>query len=415
MHRALKQHISLKALEALVTIAASFLQLSYIARAYPPELVANYQLTLAWLFFVAALSCAGGISMISARDLSVCPDTERVVVFSTGFLLQIIVAALLGIGCVLLAWELPKFREIALPLSIGTVGLLGAVTLQLSQALLVSKDRIATVVSAALFAHVMATTLIVLAATFRLPLPVLIGAWATYQVINGVMLFFQANAWECIAIRTVTLRAIMDLAKEVFPVLVMIIATHLYVRIDVIMLDYFTDKETVAHYGAAYLFLDQLMILSNFMMGALFPNFARSCQELSTEYQRLYRGIVVLFAKYLLPLAGVIALSSHFLLATFFGNDYATAWPSLSVLMLAAAFAWLNGPSGTIFISLKKQHLYMWATLLSLGVNVLGNLILIPIWGGVGAAIATVLTELAICTYCLWWIRRETGYIPLTI
>jgi O-antigen/teichoic acid export membrane protein len=80
--------------------------------------------------------------------------------------------------------------------------------------------------------------------------------------------------------------------------------------------------------------------------------------------------------------------------------------------MLAAVFAWLNGPSGTIFISLRKQHIYMWATLLSLLVNVLGNLVFIPVMGAVGAAVSTVLTEATICSFCLWWIHRETGYLP---
>jgi hypothetical protein len=30
----------------------------------------------------------------------------------------------------------------------------------------------------------------------------------------------------------------------------------------------------------------------------------------------------------------------------------------------------------------------------------------------VGAAISTVLTELAICSFCLYWNYRETGYLP---
>jgi O-antigen/teichoic acid export membrane protein len=178
------------------------------------------------------------------------------------------------------------------------------------------------------------------------------------------------------------------------------------------MLGYFTDSEVVAQYSAGYLFLDQLMILSNFMMSALFPNFARSCSAHGKEYQALYRGILILFLKYLAPIALLIAIFSRFLLSIVYGSEYAEAWGSLSVLMLAAIFAWLNGPSGTIFISLRKQHIYMWATLLSLVVNLGGNLILIPSVGAIGAAISTVLTEAAICGFCLWWIYRETKYLP---
>lgn len=80
--------------------------------------------------------------------------------------------------------------------------------------------------------------------------------------------------------------------------------------------------------------------------------------------------------------------------------------------MLAAVFAWENGPSGTIFLSLKKQYVYMWATLFSLAVNIVGNMILIPLVRPIGAATSTVLTKFAICVFILHWIKRETGYLP---
>jgi O-antigen/teichoic acid export membrane protein len=112
------------------------------------------------------------------------------------------------------------------------------------------------------------------------------------------------------------------------------------------------------------------------------------------------------------PIALVIALFSRPLLDVIYGSEYSAGWPSLSILMVAAVLAWINGPSGTIFIALKKQHIYMWATLLSVLVNIVGNVLLIPLMGAIGAAISTVLTEGALCAFCLWWIYRETSYLP---
>jgi O-antigen/teichoic acid export membrane protein len=200
--------------------------------------------------------------------------------------------------------------------------------------------------------------------------------------------------------------------RQALPVLVMIVATHLYVRVDVLMLTYWTDRETVARYGSAYAFLDQLMILSNFMMGALFPNFARVALARGVEYRTLYRGILLLFGKYLLPIAVLIAIFSRSLLAGVYGPEYSQAGVALSILMVAALFAWINGPAGTIFISLGKQSLYMWATIVSLVVNIIGNIILIPLVGAIGSAIATVLTEAALCIVCLVWIHQITGWLP---
>jgi O-antigen/teichoic acid export membrane protein len=50
--------------------------------------------------------------------------------------------------------------------------------------------------------------------------------------------------------------------------------------------------------------------------------------------------------------------------------------------------------------------------LLSLLVNVIGNLILIPRIGAIGAAVSTVFTELSICIFCLFWVYKKTAYLP---
>ena len=406
----LKRNVFLKAIEAVVTISASFIQLAVITHRYAPVVVGDYQLVLAWLFFVSALSCFGGIVMVSTRELSQGRDPERSAIYSSAFFLQVLVAApLCVLATVAFSFFLP---QISIPLTVGTIALLGALILQLSQALLVSKELISKVVVASIIGQVVATALLCFAAYSECAVSILVGAWAAYNVIQGIVLFFQSRAWQVFSLQLVRVGLLKKLAIEILPVLVMVLATHLYVRIDVIMLGYFTNKVVVAQYSAGYLFLDQLMILSNFMMSALFPNFARSSIEGGREFQILYRGILRLFSKYLVPIALLIALFSKPLLGIIYGADYAMAWLSLSILMLAAIFAWINGPSGTIFISLKKQHIYMWATLLSLLVNVVGNLILIPIIGAVGAAISTVLTEFAICSFCLYWIYRETGYLP---
>lgn len=408
----LKRNVLWKAIESVVAISASFIQLAIIARSFEPTFVGQYQLVLAWLFLVSALSCFGGITMVSTRELSKCEQTARGSIFTNAIALQTIIGLPLCVSCLSIFFSSPYFVPLAVPLSIGTIALCGSMSLQLSQALLVSEERIAKAVIASIAGHATATLAIALASFYDLSVTALVCGWAAYNAINGLVLCWESKAWRLISLNQVRLSELGKLAVEVLPVLIMVLATHLYVRIDVIMLDHFTNEEVVAAYSAGYLFLDQLMILSNGMMSAIFPNFARSCSERGREYQVLYHGILTLFLKYLVPLALLIAIFSHSLLGTIFGAEYSTAWVSLSVLMLAALFAWLNGPSGTIFISLKKQHIYMYATLLSLTVNILGNMILIPYLGGIGAAVSTVLTEMAICTFCLWWIYRETGYLP---
>lgn len=410
MDSRLKRNVFLKALEALITMVASFSQFLIIARSYDPVVVGEYQVCLAWLFFVSALSCFGGIATIATREAAQGAPAVRSVILSSALILQIIISLMLC--AIILVGHSYSFVQVSKPLLVGTVMLLGASVLQLSQAILLVEERVADIVFAAVTAHVVATIGILFAADHRASVTLLVGIWGASAVIQGALLFARARTWRVFSLSSVSNMVMKRIVIEMIPVLVMVLATHLYVRIDMIMLDLFTNKTIVAQYGAGYLFLDQLMILSNFMMSALFPNFARSTVSAGREYRILYRGIMRLFATYLFPVALLIAVFSKQLLSLIYGSDYSAAWPSLSILMVAALFAWANGPSGTIFLSLKKQYIYMCATLVSLAVNILGNLLLIPLIGAIGAAISTVLTEFAICVFSLYWIKLETGYLP---
>ncbi len=281
-----------KGAEAVVTIAASFTQLAIIARSYEPSVVGQYQLTLAWLFLVSALSCFGGIVMITTRELSNSTEADRDSIITTAVVLQALIALPLGIVSLWFFRNSSYFASLTLPLSVGVAAVLGATILQVSQALLISKEEIAKVVAASILGHTVATLSIGLAAWYGFSATTLVATWAAYHGVNGITLLVQTKAWRTFSTKGVNTNTLQRLAVEVYPVLIMVLATHLYIRIDVIMLDAFTSKKVVAQYSAGYLFLDQLMIVSNCMMSAIFPNFARSCLTIGSEYRQLYRGIL---------------------------------------------------------------------------------------------------------------------------
>lgn len=155
--------------------------------------------------------------------------------------------------------------------------------------------------------------------------------------------------------------------------MMIVIISHLYVRIDVFMIDMFHGKAQVAQYTAAYNLLDYMMILSNMIMTAVFPNFTALAAKDLGKFKVLYRRVIEIFAIYLFPLAVLVMIFSSSILRVVYGSSYSLASTALIILMIAAVFAWLNGPSGTIFIAHKKQNIYAWGCLVSLIVNVIGN------------------------------------------
>lgn len=91
-------------------------------------------------------------------------------------------------------------------------------------------------------------------------------------------------------------------------------------------------------------------------------------------------------------IAGGLITFSRFLAKFLFSADYYIAWKISPVLILAYVFNTLSSFYGTIYTSAKKTKMLLYSTLLAAGSNIVLNLILIPRWGGMGAAIATMVS-----------------------
>lgn len=83
-----------------------------------------------------------------------------------------------------------------------------------------------------------------------------------------------------------------------------------------------------------------------------------------------------------------------------FTKDFFFAWKYSSILLLSVMFNTLTVFQGSIFSAVKKTKIVATTTIISAIVNTLFNMLLIPIMGALGAAIATAFA------YFIMWIIR---------
>lgn len=180
--------------------------------------------------------------------------------------------------------------------------------------------------------------------------------------------------------------------KISYPMMFVIAAQTLIHRADIIMLGVFMDTADVGAYGAAAK-LSQAAMFGFVAMNIIFS-------PLASEYfhsgkfkalKQLYTKTATLQFVFTAALACGLFLFGESIL-NFFGPDYAG---SLSVLYLLLAGYVLNcvwGPIPFLMIMTKFEHQAMWITFAATALNIALNIVLIPIYGILGAAIATVIT-----------------------
>lgn len=89
----------------------------------------------------------------------------------------------------------------------------------------------------------------------------------------------------------------------------------------------------------------------------------------------------------------VLTLIAHPLIRLLYGAEYLPAVNILRIITWYSAFSYLGNARNIWFLAEDKQK-YVWiCNLIGAIVNVVGNFMLIPIWGACGAAITSVVTQ----------------------
>ena len=178
-------------------------------------------------------------------------------------------------------------------------------------------------------------------------------------------------------------------------------ATTVYYRCDIILLQHMTDfQAAVGQYAAAYRFLDGVVLLAGSLGAIWFRDLRLLCRERQRFWERLKRMLVLM-----LSAAVVIAIlgtwfNQEILLMTF-GGEFAAAAALLPWLLAALIFILPNTVLTQAAIAQNREGVYALAASLGL------NLILIPGFGSLGAAWATVATEASLSVCLLWGLVKK--------
>lgn len=180
--------------------------------------------------------------------------------------------------------------------------------------------------------------------------------------------------------------------RNSWPLILSGIAVMLYMRIDQIMIKEMLGEREVGLYSAAVRLSEAWYFVPVIITTSLFPaivNARKTDQELyNKRLQRLYSVMVWMAITIALPMTFL----SNWVVELLYGVAYREAGPVLMIHIWAGVFVALGATSSSWLINENLQQIALYRTLSGAITNVVLNLILIPNYGMVGAAIATVIS-----------------------
>ena len=205
----------------------------------------------------------------------------------------------------------------------------------------------------------------------------------------------------------ITRKFIKTITSFAIPVFFGAIAYSIIGYTDTIMLTFFRSLEEVGYYQVALPTSRLLWVIVFSLTTLLFP----MSSELwaSNKKHILSKGLTIITKisfMIMVPAVLITIAFARFILDIFFGATYITATACLQILSLAALFFLIRAIFSSVLVGIGQPIVNTKVGIFMAIFNVIANLILIPIYGIVGAAAATTTSFLFGAIISFFYIRK---------
>lgn len=202
--------------------------------------------------------------------------------------------------------------------------------------------------------------------------------------------------------RTFIWTAAVRMIRGGLPLALATVAAAVYMRIDQVMLHRMAADSVLGHYVAAVRISELFELLPAAFVSSLFPLLCISVADTPRFQRHLdlgYRYMVLASAS----LAVFFCVGARPLVHLLYGGQYSATAPLLAVLIWSEVSIFFGTMLGNSLIAAGLQKYLLMPSALGAIVNVALNIYMIPRWGAMGAAWATVIS---------YWMCWPVAFIP---
>lgn len=376
--------------EKVIRLLIAFFVGVYVVRYLGPENfgVLSYAISFVGLFATIATL---GLDSIVVRELVKDPD-RRDEVLGSVFYLRIIGAVIAVILTIVTSFILKEsFFNILLISIIVTSTLFQSLNVveYYFQARVESKFNVYVQSSSLILASVIKVLLVLLSAPLIYFAVVYVLEFMFLSV--GFFIVYKINDLKISNWKFKSSTAI-ELVKDAWPLILSGVVIAVYMKIDQVMIKNMLSNKELGYYAAAVKLSEAWYFVPMAISTSLFPAIVKAKQVSEKLYFSRLQKLYDILAWMAIAIAIPVTFLSEFIIKIIFGVKFLPAAPVLTIYIWAGVATFLGVASSQYLISENMTKLSFFRTLLGLIINVFLNLILIPIYGIVGSALATLIS-----------------------
>ena len=355
----------------------------------------NYVLSVVSLFSGLA---AVGIHHISVKDLKFSPDDEGKIL-GTSFVIRISMAIIL-----IIISEIVLFIVNGCDKTILTIGAFLSSMMIFNCFEVIDYYNTATMnvkysAIAKFISYIILSVSKILVVIFDMGIIWYTIAYTLEFFIYAILLYYSYKIVhkksDTICKWTFDLRYAKKLLSRSWYYAVSSIMVTIYMRIDQAMLgSMIPDKSEVGIYSAAVRIAEMWVFVPNSIITALKPAVIEYKKNNELKYKETLNKLYAVISCTCLIFSILIIIFSKLIISILYGQEYIAAYKSLYILVIGTWFGIIGNVHYVWLICEDKGKYTLFYSFSGSIINIIANMILIPKYGGYGAAIGTLLSQI---------------------
>ncbi|MDT0606248.1 flippase [Croceitalea rosinachiae] len=201
---------------------------------------------------------------------------------------------------------------------------------------------------------------------------------------------------------------IKEVVSEAWPFGMATIFAFIYIQSDIIMVKYMSGDIEAGYYNVSYVVLSALLIIPTILFSKfLMPKYHRWANYSREKFYRAYKlgNLTMILAGFSIML--ILLFFSHIFISIIFGEEYESSIQLMKILSLTLPISFVAYSLGATLVT--KQHMKLKVLLMGTVAifNIVLNIFLISYYDAMGAAIATVISNLLLLTLYYFAVKKR--------
>lgn len=203
--------------------------------------------------------------------------------------------------------------------------------------------------------------------------------------------FYKRHYTKYLCIKRETMTYMLRIS---YPFIFSAILSTIYGQADKIMLKSMIDNSAVALYNASATLAGLVVIIPTTLIEGFRPDIMDAKFSNEALYQKRLRQLYSIVFWCCILYGVFITIFANQIILTLYGEKYIGAVSALSLIVWYTSFSYFGAINNVYMVAEDKQKWVQVTTFVGAIANIVMNFMLIPLWGIVGAALASLLTQI---------------------